>query len=222
MSIKTARPIATRSPTNTSQASLHAPTSKHDREKHRANTMESEGYSDEESGTSANLSAYSDVSSTAVSPAVSPNISQENLTVSPTPRAPLQQLSKIPDSTGVPLSKKVIMRAAYKRYLIATPPPVLVIHLKRFQQMSKVPIMSFSSSFKKLEDYVSFPEYLDIAPYLAPRREQYADAKPGYVRGRSKRPERCMYRLYAVVVHIGNMVRAALRLSSIKGSISHY
>lgn len=206
MSIKTARPIATKSLTNTSQASLHAPTSKHDREKHRANTMESEGYSDEESGASANLSAYSDVSSTAVSPAVSPNISQENLTVSPTPRAPLKQLSKIPDSTGVPLSKKVIMRAAYKRYLIATPPPVLVIHLKRFQQMSKVPIMSFSSSFKKLEDYVSFPEYLDIAPYLAPRREQYADAKPGYVRGRSKRPERCMYRLYAVVVHIGNML----------------
>jgi hypothetical protein len=222
MSIKTARPITTRSLTNTSQASLHAPTSKHDREKYPANTMDSEGYSDEESGASANLSAYSDVSSTAVSPAVSPNVSQENLTVSPTPRAPLQRLSKIPDSTGVPLSKKVIMRAAYKRYLIATPPPVLVIHLKRFQQMSKVPIMSFSSSFKKLEDYVSFPEYLDIAPYLAPRREQYADAKPGYVRGRSKRPERCMYRLYAVVVHIGNMVRAAFRLSSIKESISHY
>ncbi|KAG1769370.1 peptidase C19, ubiquitin carboxyl-terminal hydrolase 2 [Suillus occidentalis] len=183
MSIKTARPITTRLPTNTSQASLHAPTPKHDREKPRAYTMESEGYSDEESRASANLSAYSDVSSTAVSPAVSPNISQENLIVSPTPRAPLQQLSKIPDSTGVPLSKKVIMRAAYKRYLIATPPPVLVIHLKRFQQMSKIPIMSFSSSFKKLEDYVSFPEYLDIAPYLAPRREQYADAKPGYLGG---------------------------------------
>ncbi|KAG1729714.1 peptidase C19, ubiquitin carboxyl-terminal hydrolase 2 [Suillus lakei] len=203
MSIKTAR---RGSPINTSQASLHAPTLTRDREKQPANTMESEGCSDEESGASANLSAYSDVSSTAVSPAVSPNISQENLTVSPTPHPPLQRLSKISDSTGVPLSKKVIMRAAYKRYLIATPPPILVIHLKRFQQMSKVPIMSFSSNFKKLEDYVSFPEYLNIAPYLTPRREQYADAKPGYVRGRSKRPERCMYRLYAVVVHIGNML----------------
>lgn len=206
MSIKTARPITTRSPTNTSQPSLRAPTSKHDREKHHVNTMESEGYSDEESGASANLSAYSDVSSTAVSLAVSPNVSKENLAVSPTPCAPLPRLSKVPDSTDVPPSKKVIMRAAYKRYLIATPPPVLVIHLKRFQQMSKVPIMSFSSSFKKLEDYVSFPEYLDIAPYLTPKREQYADAKPGSVRGRSKRPEQCMYRLYAVVVHIGNML----------------
>jgi len=96
------------------------------------------------------------------------------------------------------------MRSAYKRYLIATPPPILVIHLKRFQQMSKVPIISFSSSFKKLEDYVSFPEYLDLAPYLAPKREQYMDAK--LVRGRPKRPERCMYRLYSVVVHIGNML----------------
>ncbi|KAG1837373.1 peptidase C19, ubiquitin carboxyl-terminal hydrolase 2 [Suillus subalutaceus] len=206
MSIKTARPFTMGLPTNTSQASLHAPTAKHDKEKHPANTMDSEGCSDEESGASANLSAYSDVSSTAVSPAVSPNVSQENLAVSPTPRAPPQQRSKIPDSTGIPPSKKVIMRAAYKRYLIATPPPVLVIHLKRFQQMSKVPIMSFSSTFKKLEDYISFPEYLDIAPYLAPKREQYADAKPGHVRGRSKRPERCMYRLYAVVVHIGNML----------------
>ncbi|KAG2082322.1 peptidase C19, ubiquitin carboxyl-terminal hydrolase 2 [Suillus cothurnatus] len=206
MSIKTARPFTTGSPTNTSQASLNAPTSNHDREKHPVNTMESEGCSDEESGASANLSAYSDVSSTAVSPAVSPNVSQENLVVSPTPPAPLQRRSKIPDSTGVHPSKKVIMRAAYKRYLIATPPPVLVIHLKRFQQMSKIPIMSFSSSFKKLEDYISFPEYLNIAPFLAPKREQYADAKPGHIRGRSKRPERCMYRLYAVVVHIGNML----------------
>ncbi|KAG0707961.1 peptidase C19, ubiquitin carboxyl-terminal hydrolase 2 [Suillus ampliporus] len=208
MSIKTARPIVTGSPTSSmsSQASVHAPAPKPEQEKHPANMMENEGCSDEESGTSANLSAYSDVSSTAVSPAVSPNVSQENLAVAPTSHAPLKQLSRIPDSTGVPLSKKVIMRAAYKRYLIATPPPILVIHLKRFQQMSKVPIMSFSSSFKKLEDYVSFPEYLDIAPYLAPKREQYGDAKLGHVRGRTKRPERCIYRLYAVVVHIGNML----------------
>jgi len=178
---------------------------KRDKEKHPDSTIEIEGCSDEESGASANLSAYSDVSSP-VSPAVSPNVSQENLTVSPTPHAPLKRLSRVPNSTGIPLSKQVIMRAAYKRYLIATPPPILVVHLKRFQQMSKVPIISFSSSFKKLEDYVSFPEYLDLAPYLAPRREHYEDTKSGHVRGRTKGPERCMYRLYAVVVHIGNMV----------------
>jgi hypothetical protein len=217
MSAKTVRPVRTGSPISptSSQASLHAPTPNQNREKHLESAIESEGYSDEESGASANLSAYSDVSST-----VSPSVSQENLIVPLAPHVSRKRRSKKPDSTGVPQSKQVIMRAAYKRYLIATPPPILVIHLKRFQQMSKVPIISFSSSFKKLEDYVSFPEYLDLAPYLAPKREKYVDAKLGYVRGRTKRPERCMYRLYAVVVHIGNMVRSLLEYVTFASS--HY
>jgi len=113
------------------------------------------------------------------------------------------------------------MRPAYKRYLIATPPPVLVIHLKRFQQTSKAPLMlSFSNGFKKLDDYVSFPEYLDLSPFLAPRKEDYGLGKKskkekGKEKGvhktkASPREERCMYRLYAVVVHIGNMVGLVL------------
>ncbi|KAJ4468897.1 hypothetical protein J3R30DRAFT_3555146 [Lentinula aciculospora] len=112
--------------------------------------------------------------------------------------------------------KPTIMRPAYKRYLIATPPPVLVIHLKRFQQISKNPVMSFSSGFKKLEDYVAFPEYFDLTPFLAPKKEDFGLGK-GKGKGKSagvdigmKRSkdnkERCMYRLYAVVVHIGNML----------------
>lgn len=102
--------------------------------------------------------------------------------------------------------KPVIMRPAYKRYLIATPPPVLVIHLKRFQQISKS-VISFSSGFKKLDDYVAFPEYLDLTPFLAPRKEDF-DLGSGEtkVKPRSKEVERCMYRLYAVVVHMGSMV----------------
>ncbi|KAJ3980384.1 hypothetical protein F5890DRAFT_1541804 [Lentinula detonsa] len=109
-------------------------------------------------------------------------------------------------------AKPVIMRPAYKRYLIATPPPVLVIHLKRFQQTSKNPIMSFSSGLKKLEDYVAFPEYFDLTPFLAPKKEDFGLGKQGKkfndgVERRSKdNKERCMYRLYAVVVHIGNML----------------
>ncbi|PPQ87672.1 hypothetical protein CVT25_011439 [Psilocybe cyanescens] len=104
--------------------------------------------------------------------------------------------------------KPVIMRPAYKRYLIAVPPPVLVIHLKRFQQTSKTPLMSFSHGFKKLEDYISFPEHLDLLPFLAPRKEDYglgkkSKGKEHKVKGKE---ERCMYRLYAVVVHIGNML----------------
>ncbi|KAJ7819390.1 hypothetical protein B0H14DRAFT_3089398 [Mycena olivaceomarginata] len=100
--------------------------------------------------------------------------------------------------------KPVIMRPAYKRYLIAVPPPVLVIHLKRFQQVSKT-MISFSTGFKKLDDYVTFPETLDLTPFLAPKKEDYGlRSKKGT--GKGKQPaERCMYRLYAVVVHIGNM-----------------
>ena len=105
--------------------------------------------------------------------------------------------------------KPVIMRPAYKRYLISLPPPVLVIHLKRFQQTSKMPLISFSHGLKKLDDYVSFPEYLDLKPFLAPKKEDYGlgkKKKKGVVKGKA---EKCIYRLYAVVVHIGNMVSSS-------------
>ena len=129
----------------------------------------------------------------------------------------------VPLSTTPPVQQKktpkppkpVIMRPAYKRYLIAVPPPVLVIHLKRFQQTSKTPFISFSHGFKKLEDYVSFPEYLDLTPFLAPRKEDYGLGKKKGSKDKEGRKvkakeERCMYRLYAVVVHIGNMVSSGL------------
>ncbi|KAJ7033128.1 hypothetical protein C8F04DRAFT_1261223 [Mycena alexandri] len=105
--------------------------------------------------------------------------------------------------------KPVIMRPAYKRYLIAMPPPVLVIHLKRFQQVSKtMQLMSFSNGFRKLDDYVTFPETLDLTPFLAPKKEDYGLKKGAARFNKAKRPvaERCTYRLYAVVVHIGNML----------------
>ncbi|KAJ7707839.1 hypothetical protein B0H16DRAFT_1345264 [Mycena metata] len=105
--------------------------------------------------------------------------------------------------------KPVIMRPAYKRYLIAVPPPVLVIHLKRFQQVSKtMQLMSFSNGFRKLDDYVTFPETLDLTPFLAPKKEDYGLKKGAARFNKAKRPvaERCLYRLYAVVVHIGNML----------------
>ena len=108
--------------------------------------------------------------------------------------------------------KPVIMRPAYKRYLISLPPPILVIHLKRFQQTSKMPLISFSHGLKKLDDYVSFPEYLDLKPFLAPKKEDYGlgkKKKKNVVKGKV---EKCMYRLYAVVVHIGNMVSSPFTL----------
>ncbi|KAI0071535.1 peptidase C19, ubiquitin carboxyl-terminal hydrolase 2 [Panus rudis PR-1116 ss-1] len=122
----------------------------------------------------------------------------------------------------IPRSQQVILRRTYKRYLIAEPPPILVIHLKRFQQTSKQHVVSISGGFKKLDDFVAFPEYLDLTPFLAPRREDFGlgsskgkgkgkekDKEKGKGKkkdGEGKKDERCMYRLYAVIVHIGNML----------------
>ena len=100
-------------------------------------------------------------------------------------------------------ARQVILRRAYKRYLISKPPPVLVLHLKRFQQTGRSPSQYYSiANLKKMDDPVSFSEYLDISPFLLPQRDTI---------GKGENDEggdgRCIYRLYAVVVHIGNMVR---------------
>ena len=101
-------------------------------------------------------------------------------TISPSPPTTTQPPQPSPATTTKKLPrapKPVIMRPAYKRYLIATPPPVLVVHLKRFQQIAKTHLISFSHGFKKLDDYVTFPEYLDLTPFLAPRKEDYGLGK---------------------------------------------
>ncbi|KAF5351198.1 hypothetical protein D9756_008367 [Leucocoprinus leucothites] len=176
------------------------------------------------------------------------NLSEKALpTVSPK-QAPSKQPAKVKKK------KERILRPAYKRYLISIPPPVLVIHLKRFQQMSTSNSSALSSlaekiaagfspnqtsgnrggaygggfggfggigggGFKKLEEFVSFPEWLDLSPFLAPKKEE--EATPSGSRsskqgsngkvvsrrdGTRDKDGRCMYRLYAVVVHIGNML----------------
>ncbi|KIY71385.1 cysteine proteinase [Cylindrobasidium torrendii FP15055 ss-10] len=99
--------------------------------------------------------------------------------------------------------KPTIQRPAYKRYLIASPPPVLVVHLKRFQQLNKSSVvLSFSSGFKKIDDYVTFPETLDLTPFLAPRKADFVGKK----KHGHRHQEKCSYRLYAVVVHSGTML----------------
>ncbi|KAF8317219.1 peptidase C19, ubiquitin carboxyl-terminal hydrolase 2 [Clavulina sp. PMI_390] len=149
-----------------------------------------------------------------------------------------------PQTTLTKRADQVILRNAFKRYLIDAPPPVLVIHLKRFQQVhfsgaygyggygGGASTTLFAGTAKKLEDYISFPEYLDMRPFLAPRKERYGVNE----RGRTPRATAAdkalkprgaanghhipslsgknldeeeppvMYRLYAVVVHIGSML----------------
>lgn len=147
-----------------------------------------------------------------------------------------------------PRSQRFIPRRAHKRYLISSLPPVLVLHLKRFQQTNKSSMFSSFGSLKKLDDKVTYPLYLDMAPFMAPPplepQEQSAvekvlagngiksgdESESGsgaskQHRGRERdaqshhhhhnwfrRPSpsaevknNCMYRLYSVIVHKGNM-----------------
>ncbi len=59
-----------------------------------------------------------------------------------------------------------------QRYLIASAPPVMIFHLKRFQATGRG-FVSGLAGFKKIDDQITFPEYLDITPWLAPPREEY-------------------------------------------------
>lgn len=161
--------------------------------------------------------SLSDASS-AGSPSVSPFASQEDLLKNPSidavfssPKHAPQQLTL--EKPKIPRSKQVVMRKFYKRYLIADPPLILAVHLKRFQQTSKTPFMSFSMGFKKLDDYVTFPEYLDITPFLAPNKEDFGLPSKKFKQNRRAKGK-CTYRLYAVVVHIGNMVSTCPSRSS--------
>jgi hypothetical protein len=74
-------------------------------------------------------------------------------------------------------SQHFVLQRAFKRYMIARAPPVLVFHFKRFQQSSKQSAANmYSGSFaalKKIDDFVSFPERIDLSPFLAPERQDY-------------------------------------------------
>ncbi|WVR05167.1 hypothetical protein IAU60_002179 [Kwoniella sp. DSM 27419] len=112
----------------------------------------------------------------------------------------------------------VVMGRAFKRYLIAKAPEVLVFHFKRFKQTHKSNY-GFSSFYdlKKIDDPVSFPETLDLAPFLAPNRRDYKVREtpegpraaymewPNPDQGPSHL-DPVMYKLYAVVVHLGTMI----------------
>ena len=170
-----------------------------------ASATDNESSDDDESDTSLGTSASGE---SAVATDSIPQQKSQGQQQQQAQAAPQQSPNETSTQQTKPKEKKpkpVVMRPAYKRYLISLPPPVLVIHLKRFQQTSKMPLISFSHGLKKLDDYISFPEYLDLKPFLAPKKEDYGLGKKKKKKAKTKE-DRCMYRLYAVVVHIGNMV----------------
>ncbi|KND04575.1 uncharacterized protein SPPG_00296 [Spizellomyces punctatus DAOM BR117] len=86
---------------------------------------------------------------------------------------------------------------AYKRYLLHSVPDVLVMHLKRFQQVG------FGGRTRKVEDPVAFEEYLDLSPFMAP--DEVEEAVQGSDTQPMGRRDGGRYRLNGVVVHGGGL-----------------
>ena len=73
-------------------------------------------------------------------------------------------------------------------------------------------IISGQTSAEHKRAYLtSVMEWLDLKPYLAPTKEECAMGKKASAE-HARKSEPCMYRLYAVVVHIGSMVSSELMM----------
>ncbi|KAG0262052.1 Ubiquitin carboxyl-terminal hydrolase 16 [Mortierella polycephala] len=103
-----------------------------------------------------------------------------------------------------------IMRRAYKRYMISSLPPTMVLHLKRFEQ-----ITSRLGLMRKVEDQVDIPVELDMAPYCIPESELYDELEgvdqenkvKALAIGAGQQGESMSkrYRLYGATVHQGSL-----------------
>ncbi|XP_048121050.1 ubiquitin carboxyl-terminal hydrolase 16 [Alosa alosa] len=83
-------------------------------------------------------------------------------------------------------SKKSVYRDALKQMLISSPPPVLTLHLKRFQQVGY--------SVCKVNRHVQFPQLLDLAPYCSVNCKNVSEGMT-----------QVLYNLYGIVEHSGTM-----------------
>ncbi|RZF49095.1 hypothetical protein LSTR_LSTR008381 [Laodelphax striatellus] len=82
---------------------------------------------------------------------------------------------------------KTVYTNSTKRLLISKPPPILILHLKRFQVQMR--------SFRKLSCHVTFPLVLDIAPFCSKSCENLLE----------KGQTQLLYSLYGVVEHSGTL-----------------
>lgn len=83
-------------------------------------------------------------------------------------------------------SKKNVYTDALKQMLISAPPPVLTLHLKRFQQSGY--------GICKVNRHVQFPLLLDLAPFCAAKCKDSTEGDT-----------QVLYSLYGVVEHSGTM-----------------
>nr|CAB3267546.1 ubiquitin carboxyl-terminal hydrolase 16-like [Phallusia mammillata] len=87
-----------------------------------------------------------------------------------------------------PGKQKVVYCSASKQMLIHTPPPVLIIHLKRFHQVG--------FNLRKVNKHVDIPILLDLAPFCTTDCKEFADED-----------SRILYHLYGIVEHAGSLSR---------------
>ncbi|CAI2173263.1 9133_t:CDS:2, partial [Funneliformis geosporum] len=119
-------------------------------------------------------------------------------------------------TTSKPVSEpEFILRKAYKRYLFDSLPPVMVFHLKRFQQVGNR--YSISSSMRKIDDFVAFDEEIDVGDFVIPPEIEeenginnehiIENSNDGSVSSNQSNPRKfgTKYRLYGVVVHLGSL-----------------
>mmetsp|Transcript_18020 Transcript_18020/g.29596 ORF Transcript_18020/g.29596 Transcript_18020/m.29596 type:complete len:897 (-) Transcript_18020:327-3017(-) len=106
-------------------------------------------------------------------------------------------------NVGTPDAVPRVKRRALKQYSIHRAPPILTIHLMRFQRNSK-------GRLQKLAGHVSFPSILDLFPFSC---NSLGTPCPGpslcpghaeHTASHSKKDE-LQYRLYGVVVHGGGL-----------------
>ncbi|XP_017346351.1 ubiquitin carboxyl-terminal hydrolase 16 isoform X1 [Ictalurus punctatus] len=82
--------------------------------------------------------------------------------------------------------KKKVYTEALKQMLISSPPPVLTLHLKRFQQVGY--------SVCKVNRHVQFPQVLDLGPFCSAK-----------CKGVEEGQTQLLYSLYGIVEHSGTM-----------------
>ncbi|CAH6792498.1 ubiquitin carboxyl-terminal hydrolase 16 isoform X2 [Phodopus roborovskii] len=82
--------------------------------------------------------------------------------------------------------RKHVYTNAKKQMLVSLAPPVLTLHLKRFQQAG--------FNLRKVNKHIKFPEILDLAPFCTLKCKNVAEEST-----------RVLYALYGVVEHSGTM-----------------
>ncbi|XP_075980103.1 ubiquitin specific protease 16/45 isoform X2 [Anticarsia gemmatalis] len=86
---------------------------------------------------------------------------------------------------------KTVYTNATKRFLVSSPPAILILHLKRFQ-------IGPRCMFRKMSKHVDFPTILDLAPFCAMDKVRKL---PNVMKGQNE----LLYSLYGIVEHSGGM-----------------